>query len=176
MRTDQPATPDAPGTNGAILFEALIVPHRSLSVRGRRRLMLALAALCASVGVRFWLIGAWPVIAFCALEVAGAIFLLHLNGRRAHASELVLLSDQRLRVIRTTSGGKRSEIEMPSAWLNVVMEESAGRVPRLLLGQRGRLVEVGASLGEDAKRDLATALRDVLHQFRNPRFDNVNLR
>ena len=176
MRTDEPAATALSEANGAILFEALIVPHRSLSVRGRRWLMLALAALCMSIGVRFWLIGAWPVIAFCALEIAGVIFLLHLNGRRARASELVLLSDQRLRVIRTTPGGKRSEFEIPAAWLNVVMEENAGRVPRLLLGQRGRLVEVGASLGEDAKRDLATALRDVLYQFRNPRFDNVNLR
>ena len=48
-------TSDMPGT---ILFEALIVPHRSLSAAGRRWLMLAMAGLCGLVGLRFWFLGA----------------------------------------------------------------------------------------------------------------------
>jgi hypothetical protein len=37
-------------------------------------------------------------------------------------------------------------------------------------------VEVGASLGEHEKRDLAEALRDALDRWRHPRFDNPQLR
>ena len=134
--------------HGSILFEALIVPHRSLSARGRRWLMLAMAGMCVLVAFRFWLLGAWPVIGFCVLEGAGAIFLISLNHRRAKATELVLLGADTLRVVRTTAAGVRSEVSLSSAWLNVILEERHGRVPRLLLGVRDQRIEVGAALGE----------------------------
>ena len=45
----------------APLFEAVIVPHRSLSASGLRRLLVAICLMCsASAGVFVWL-GAWPV-------------------------------------------------------------------------------------------------------------------
>lgn len=174
MPTDMPGSPPT-SSGGTILFEALIVPHRSLSAAGRRWLMLALVGLCGLVALRFWLLGAWPIIPFCGLEAAGVLFLMYLNGRRARASELVMLSADRLRVVRTTPSGKRSEVTLSSAWLNVTLEEAAGRVPRLLLGLRTRQVEVGAALGEAEKRELAAALEVALYQARNPRFDHQHL-
>lgn len=164
-------TSDMPGT---ILFEALIVPHRSLSAAGRRWLMLAMAGLCGLVGLRFWFLGAWPVIGFCGLEGAAAIVLIDLNARRARGRELVMLSADTLRVVRTAPSGKRSETTLSSAWLNVVLEEANGKVPRLLLGVRAQRVEVGAALGEAEKRDLAAALRDALHRARNPVFHHAD--
>lgn len=157
-------------TSGTVLFEALIVPHRSLSTAGRRWLMLAMAGLCGLIALRFWFLGAWPVIGFSVLEGVAAVFLIALNGRRARASELVILSADTLRVTRTTPSGKRSEVTLSSAWLNVLLEEANGRVPRLLLGLRSTRVEVGAALGEAEKRELAQALRDALYQARNPVF------
>lgn len=156
---------------GSVLFEALIVPHRSLSASGRRRLMLAMVGMCGLVALRFWSLGAWPVIGFCGLEGAVAVFLIHLNHRRAKATELVMLYSDTLRVVRTTPSGQRSEVKLSSAWLNVVLEETNGRVPRLLLGLRDRRVEVGAALGEAEKRELAAALCDALYRARNPVFD-----
>lgn len=158
-------------TPGSILFEALIVPHRSLSARGRRWLVLVLAGMCALVGLRFWFLGAWPVIAFSGLEGLAVIFMIHLNHRRARASELVMLSADTLKVVRTSPSGERTEDTLSSAWLNVTLEERDGRVPRLLLGVRDRRIEVGAALGEAEKRDLAEALRATLYRARNPVFD-----
>jgi uncharacterized membrane protein len=170
MPTDMPEL--AVDASGAILFEALIVPHSSLSAAGRRWLMLALSGLCSLVALGFWLLGAWPIIGFCVLEGAGALYLVYLSGRRSRGSELVLLSADTLRVVRTTPAGKRSQVVLSSAWLNVMLEETTGRVPRLLLGLRARWVEVGAALGDAEKRDLAAALREALYRARNPRFDN----
>ena len=156
---------------GSILFEALIVPHRSLSARGCRWLMLAMAGMCCLIALRFWFLGAWPVIGFCGLEGAAAVFLIHLNNHRAKATELVMLSADTLRVVRTTPSGQRFEVTMASAWMNVLLEESHGRVPRLSLGVRDRRVEVGAALGDIEKRELADALGNALHQARNPVFN-----
>ncbi len=156
---------------GPILLEALIVPHSSLSAAGRRWLMLAMVGLCSLIALRFWFLGAWPIIGFCGLEGAAAVFLIYLNGRRAQGTELVMLGTDTLRVVRTTPSGKRSEVTLSSAWLTVLLEEIDGRVPRLLLGLREQWVEVGAALGGAEKLDLAAALKQALYQARNPVFD-----
>jgi uncharacterized membrane protein len=160
----------------ATRFEAVIVPHRSLSRHGLRALSAILAGLCALIGLRFWWLGAWPVLAFSGPEIGIAIFLFYLNARRARACELVTLHDDHVRIVRVSPSGQRHESSLPSSWLNVVLDEQPGRVPRLLLSTRTARAEIGAVLGEDEKRDLAKALEVVLHDARNPRFDNPQLR
>jgi uncharacterized membrane protein len=161
---------------GALLFEAVIVPHRSLSPRGLAILLGVIATLCGLTALRFWLIGAWPVIGFSVAEVGLALWLIQLNARRARASELVLLSETALQIVRIDERGRRREQRLNSAWLNVVMEEAPGRVPRLFLAARNVREEIAAALGEAEKRDLAAALGAALHQRRNPRFENSQLR
>jgi uncharacterized membrane protein len=167
--------PQAQPLASATVFEAVIVPYRSLSPRGLRILIAVICLLSALMGLRFWFIGAWPVAAFTVVEIGIAIFLLRLNASRARASELVLLSAESLRIVRTDRAGRRQERLLPVGWLNAVIEEPPGRVPRLLLVAHGIREEIAASLGEDEKRDLWTALHGALHQLRNPRFDNPQL-
>jgi uncharacterized membrane protein len=159
-----------------VVFEAVIVPYRSLSPRGLRILIAAICLLSALMVLRFWLIRAWPVIGFSVIEIGLAVFLLLLNARRARASELVLLSESSLRIVRTDLRGRRREQVMRAGWLNAVLEESPGKVPRLVLVAQGLREEIAASLGEAEKRDLWAALRDALYRLRNPEFDNPQLR
>ena len=161
--------------DSAPVFEAVIVPHRSLTLRGLVILIVVLATLCGLVGLRFWLVGAWPVACFGVVEIGLAAFLLLLNARRAHASELLILSEHALRIVRTDRRGQRNESVLPVGWLNTLLEELPGRVPRLLLVAHGVREEVAKSLGEAEKRDLSAALAQALHQLRNPRFDNPQL-
>ena len=158
------------------LFEALIVPHRSLSRRGLAALVAFVSALSLLTVLRFWLIGAWPVAGFSLVEVGLFVFMIRLNTVRARATEMLILTEDAMRVVRTDLRGRREEHCIPGAWLNVVLRERAGSVPALLLAARGREFEVGTSLGEAEKRDLATALVDALDRLRHPRFDNPQLR
>ena len=167
---------DQHAAGGALLFEAVIVPHRSLSRRGLIILLAVIGLFCAVIALRFWLIGAWPVIGFSVIEVGLAMLLLGVNARRARACELVLLTEDSLQVVRTDARGRRQHRQINAAWLNVVLEEAHGRVPRLLLVARNLREEIGAALGEAEKRDLAAALGTALHRTRNPRFDNPQLR
>jgi uncharacterized membrane protein len=157
------------------VFEAVIVPHRSLTPRGLVILIVVLATLCGLVGLRFWLIGAWPVACFGLVEIGLAAFLLLLNARRARASELIILSEEALRIVRTDPRGPRMQSVLPVGWLNALLEEPPGRVPRLLLVAHGVREEIATSLGEAEKRDLSVALAQALHRLRNPRFDNPQL-
>jgi uncharacterized membrane protein len=158
-----------------LLFEAVILPHRSLTARGRAWLIGLICLLGTLTAFRFWLIGAWPVIAFSAIEIGIAVLLLWVNTRQARSSELVLLNQAALRVVRTTAAGQREERTFSPTWLNVVLEERPGRVPGLLLVSRGVREEIGTTLGEVERRDLARALSEALHFARNPRFNNPQL-
>ncbi len=159
-----------------VLFQALIVPHRSLSPKGLRRVIFLILACTALILLRVLLIHAWPVLGFGVVEIGLAIALLCCNARRSRASELVLLTAEALTVIRTDPAGRRTERRLPAGWLNVVVEEEAGRVPRLVLASHAAREEVGAVLGEAERRDLAAALRGALWRMRNPLFDNPQLR
>jgi uncharacterized membrane protein len=158
------------------LFEAMIVPHRSLSPRALGVLLGVIAVLCcATTGAVLWS-GAWPVGGFTGAELLLAALLFRLNARGVREAELLLLSERSLRIVRTDAKGGRRERVLPPAWLNVRLLERAGRVPLLTLVARGFNEEVGRCLGEAEKRDLAAALDAALHRWRNPRFDNPQLR
>lgn len=135
-----------------------------------------LTGLALLIGVRFWMLGAWPVLPFGALEVGLVVMMLRANARQARGSELLLLSETELRIVRTEPSGQRREKVLPSGWLNVWLEERDGRVPRLLLNRYGVNEEIGRALGEAEKRDLAACLSRALHRARNPVFDNHQLR
>lgn len=159
----------------APIFEALIVPYRSLTRRGVMIVVGSLMGLTAVLALRFWLLGAWPVAAFSLIEVPLVVLLLAINFRRARASELIMLSMQELTVIRTDPAGRRKQVSLPSAWLRVDLDAGRG-IPRVILSSHGHNCEVGAFLHEPDKLSLFGALRDALHHLRNPRFDNPQLR
>ena len=138
--------------------------------------MGALTGLALLIGVRFWMLGAWPVLPFGALEVGLVVELLRVNARQARGSELILLHETELRIVRTEPSGQRRETILPSGWLTVLLEEREGRVPRLVLSRYGVNEEIARALGEAEKRDLASCLSRALHRARNPVFDNPQLR
>ncbi len=156
-------------------FEAVIVPHRSLSRRGLWILVSALCGLSLMTTTLFWWLGAWPVGGFNGVEITTAVLLLRHNARAVRANEVILLSDSALRIIRTAQNGTRTEQSVPPAWIQVVLQERPGRVPGLWLVTHGTQMEVAASLGEPEKRDLAEALRTALDRWRHPTFDNPQL-
>jgi uncharacterized membrane protein len=159
----------------AALFEAIIVPHRSLSKRALNRLVFAVAALCTMNAGVFIAVGAWPVAGFSGIELFVATVLFRVHALGARASEMVLLTPSSLRISRTSPKGVREEHEMSPGWLRIVMTETPGRVPRLLLSASGVQHEIGRVLGEDEKRELARALEEALRRLRNPVFDNPQL-
>jgi uncharacterized membrane protein len=166
----------APAQQDQVLFEAVIVPHRSLGPRGLKVLSVAALAACVITSVVFVALGAWPVGLFAGGELLLAVALFRLHMRAARASEMLLLTQEGLRVVRTTPSGAVSSRSLPADWMSVRLEERPGRVPALLLTAQGVEEEVGRDLGEAAKRDLAESLSAALHRRRNPVFDNPQLR
>ena len=159
-----------------VVFEAEVTPHRSLSPRGLRLVLgsVCLVSLCTTS--IFWYLGAWPIAGFNGGEILLAMVLLRNHAKSRRQRELLLLSGQALRVLRTDAQGRASEHSLAPFWLNVTLQERPGQVPGLFLTARGERLEVAAALGEFEKRDLAAALMDAIHRLKNPVFDNPQLR
>lgn len=166
----------ADATHDAVLFQAMIVPQRSLSARGRLVLLGAVLLSSCLSATAFIALGAWPVGVFTALELALAAWLFRLHILAGRASELLLLSQEGLQVIRTSPRGARQAELLSADWMTVRLLERPGRVPALLLHSRGATREVARELGECAKRDLAAALQRALDHRARPVFDNPQLR
>lgn len=160
-----------------ILFEAICTPARSLGRRGTWLVAGAVLAASLGTGVVFSFVGAWPVLGFTGLEAALVLGLMLLHRRWAERSaELLLLTEGRLLIRRTDARGRREELSLDPNWARLRLEERPGRVSLLVLQQRQRQVEIGRLLGEAQKRGLAEALGDALRRYREPVFDNPQLR
>jgi uncharacterized membrane protein len=165
----------SPDDQAAIVFEALITPHRSLSTKGIALVAGSLTFLSAAVAFRFLLLGAWPVMVFSLLEVPIVGVLLAINVRRARTTELIMLNQREITVTRTDPAGRRQSFSMPAAWLRVTLENESGG-SRLMLNSRGREREVGAFLHDPDKLSLCDALTQAVHDVHHPLFDNPQLR
>jgi uncharacterized membrane protein len=160
-----------------VLFEAICTPPRSLGRRGGTVLALLVLAGSAGVGALCLAMGAWPVLGFVGVELALVLGLMALHRRWSRrAMEEVVLTGGRLLVRRTDAGGRRREHSLDAYWTRLSLEERPGAVSTLLLRQRGLSLEIGALLGEEQKRDLAEALGAALRRYRDPVFDNPQLR
>ncbi|HYZ30987.1 MAG TPA: DUF2244 domain-containing protein [Crenalkalicoccus sp.] len=160
-----------------VLFEAVCRPHASLGPRGTRLVAGLVLGGSALVDAMVAALGAWPVLGFTGAEVALILCLLALHRRASRrAMEIVRLTGGRLTVRRHGARGRPVELVLDPYWARLSLEERPGRVSALLLRQRRRTVEIATLLGEEQKRDLAAALGEALRRYREPEFDNPQLR
>jgi uncharacterized membrane protein len=159
------------------VFEAVCTPPAGLSSRGLRLLAAAVIGFSAAVALLFAWLGAWPIIGFAGAEAALVIGLLALHRRWSRRMmEVLRLEGGRLVIQRTDWRGRRETLALDPYWTRLSLEERPGRVSALVLRHRRRAVEIGALLGEEQKRDLAGALGAALRSYREPVFDNPQLR
>ncbi|WP_281684862.1 DUF2244 domain-containing protein [Thalassobaculum salexigens] len=150
------------------VLDLVLYPHRSLTPQGFLVLMGVIAGLSFTIGLVFFLLGAWPIVGFLGLDVAVIYLAFRLNYRAARAYETIRLSGNALEVVKIDARGRRRRYVMPSAWLRVDVEQRPRRASRLTLRSRGRGLEIGAFLGQEEKDGLANVLRDGLRRAALP--------
>lgn len=157
---------------GEHLFEARIVPHRSLTPVGFRILMAGVAVLSLVWSVPFILFGAWPVAGFMGLDVALIYWAFRANFRAARAYEDIRVTPLELMLAKVTAAGARAEWRFHPAWVRLVRrdDEEYGLL-QLSLQSRGQTIEVAQFLGPEEKAGFASRLSKALAEARRgPRF------
>ena len=160
------AQPQSEGGSHPVYFDAVLRPHRSLGKPGFLILMSAVAAVGILVGIAFCLMGAWPVLGFCGLEVGLIYVLFRLNYREGEKHERVVLTDQGLDVARVSPHGRVSEWRLAPNWLRVSIDDPPGHDSALRLTTHGQSLIIGAFLTPEERLEVANALRAALDRWR----------
>ena len=148
-------------------FRALLTPHRSLSPEGFLILMVAIGVVSFATGLVFLMMGAWPVMAFCGLDVALIYLAFKLNYRAARMHETVHLTGQALLVKRTYPNGKEESWTFNPYWVRLSVEENEHTErTQLSLRSHGRELVIGHFLSNEERADFANALSAALHDAR----------
>jgi uncharacterized membrane protein len=145
------------------LFSALLVPHRSLSRKAFAVLMAFISVISFAAGMVFLMMGAWPVLAFFAIDALAIYRAFRINFRDARASEEICITPSELRVRRINHRGDATEWVFNPLWVRLDQEthEEFG-IENLYLVSRGHSYAIARFLGPDEKSSFAKALTSAL--------------
>jgi uncharacterized membrane protein len=151
-----------------LLFRAHLTPHRSLSRRAFRRVMIAVTLFSLAVSTVTFFAGAWPVFGFMGLDIALVYFAFRLSYRSGLLSETLELDEQMLTVERTDPRGASRSWRLQPAWLKVELAEPILPQTPVVLRTHGQTLPIGIFLHPRQRREIAADLRGALARWRQP--------
>ncbi len=147
----------------AALFDVVIRPYRSLSRRGFKYLMTAVAGVAFVASLLSLAAGLWPVLPFFGGEVLLIYWAFRSNYRDLRASESVRLTTRALRIERTNPAGrKRRFMFAPPHWLQVDLQRHPDGSNKLVIRSHGRTMTIAQFLSPREKVGFAEALRAAI--------------
>ncbi len=132
----------------------------SLQVAERWRAFWLIAVVSATIALGFAAIGAWLVLPFAGLELAGLWVAFRQFSLVADDFERVTIKGDRLLVESCTRGRVR-RYEWNRRWTQVVVRDGGGSC-QVALRSHGKEIEFGRSLSGGARLDAARRLKDQL--------------
>lgn len=144
----------------------LSTPNRSLGVEARRWVLLGLVASTLGVAAGAMALGAWPVMPFAGLEVAGLVVAFRVLRRHDADYERLEVGEHEIR-LEWKEAGRAARFVAHRPWARVLMACRGDRCS-LRLAYAGRAVAIGRMLSDEGRRRLADELRGKL-PFRETR-------
>ncbi len=154
-------TPDAPLFDGPLYMDAVLRPHRSLSARAFRAMLLAVIAVNLIGAIVFIANGAFPVAGFLGLDVLALYLAFRWNYRAAQAAEYVRIGPGRVHVAAIDKNGVATHWQLNPVWAKVMRDG-----PGVLIRDGDGQMRIGAFLSPKECESFATALDAALHRAR----------
>jgi uncharacterized membrane protein len=155
-------------TQARPLFAARLTPHRSLSPRGIRIVVVVLASMALLPGLTFYMLGAWPVVGFMGLDVLALYWALTWSFRDGKRSEEVTLWQDLLEIRQISPTGEETrETFNPTLVRLVIDRDFDERTTGLKLKTPERELIIGAFLNPDDKGSFAKAFGTALKKARH---------
>lgn len=153
----------APDPATAVLYQAVLHPHRSMTLRGVRLVVVLVACASLVASIPFLVMGFWPVAGFYGLDVALLWFALRTNVTEAQGYEEVQVSPLELLLRKVPVRGMPAEFRFNPVWTKLQrFEHHEFGVQHLSLVSRGQSVSVGHFLSPDEKANLHDGLSAAL--------------
>lgn len=152
----EPSLPPLPADS-----EFCVISRRNDSLDHRRRwtAFALLASVSLIVALSFAVAGAWAVLPFSVVELAGLAAAFAIVERRARNWERLTVAGN-LVFVESSVGGRRQAREFNRRWLQVeVRRRGLSHEPRLTLKFAGEAMEFGEALSPERRVEVAKALR-----------------
>jgi uncharacterized membrane protein len=159
MKPTWERSPAAPYLGGPLLMDAVLRPHRSLSVKAFKSMLIAVIAVNIAMALCFWAQGAFPVAGFLGLDVLALWLAFRWNYRAAQAAEYVRVAPGRVHVAAVDRHGAATHWVLNPVWARVA-QDGRGVLIRDGAGQ----MRVGAFLSPKECESFAAALSLALHK------------
>ena len=153
--------------HGHYRFE--LISYRSLGRNGFAIVMAVVIVLNLLIGGAFFLLGAWPVLGFCGLDVALIYLAFKVNYRDGRLSETIDLTPGLLTLTRVHPSGNRERFEFNPYWVRVRLSQRVDGRNELRLASHGREFDFARFLSDDERRDFAHDLSGALAAARSTR-------
>lgn len=148
-----------------VYLDAVLEPPRSLSPRGFNRVMLALGAMSAVIGLAFLLSGAYPVVGFMGLEILALWLVFRLNFRAQAARTYVRVTAETVVVRKVDGWGRERRAALAAHFARVEYDRAADGPNALRVAASDRAYPLGEFLTprerESFARRLAAAISDA---------------
>ncbi len=145
------------------VFDAMLVPHRSLNARGLSIILACVGVVSFCVSLPFFFMGAWPVAGFLGLDVFLLYIAFRASSRSARAYEHVVLTHFDMMVRKVSAKGREQLFHFIPVWTRIKLEEhDEFGVQRIVLVQKRKEVEIASFLGAEEKAQLATSFKSAL--------------
>lgn len=164
----QTAHPEHAESGPRVYFDVELRPYRSLGPTGFLIVMSSVALGGFTIGLAFFLAGAWPVAGFCGLEILLVYGAFKLNFRSARRRELVRLTDDGLDVMQIDPAGRQHRIHLEPTWLSVDLDDPPKHESQLVIRSRAQRITIGGFLLPAERAQVADALRQALADYRAP--------
>ena len=161
-RASELPPPPHPGGEDGAAFDAVLFPHRSLPNSGFWAVMSIVIGVNLTLGVYFFMIGAWPVLGFCGLDIFFVWLAFKLSYRQGRLHERVLVRDGEMLVSRVLPSGHETRWRLQPAWARVVIDRPGDHESQVRVVSKGRSLVLGAFLSPDERVEFGKALREAL--------------
>ena len=147
-------------------FHALLYPNRSLTRGGFRQVMAVIIAVNLVNGLIYFSVGAWPVVFFCAVDIAIVWLAFQLSYVQGRRHERIMLTDQALWVSRVLPSGHETRWRLSPHRVRVKIRRPITHDSQIQLVEQGKTLLVGSFLSPKERGELADALDKALRTCR----------
>lgn len=147
-------------------FEALLYPNRSLPNAGFVAVMTVVIAVNLTLGTAFFLLGAWPVLGFCGLDIFLVWLAFKLSYRQGRLHERVRVTEDEMLVSRVLPSGHESRWRLQPFWTKVSIDRPVRHESQVRVTSKGRTLILGSFLSPRERADFAAALDAALVKLR----------
>lgn len=135
--------------------------------------MAALGVFAFTIGLGFFLMGAWPVIGFMGLEILVVWVAFKMNYRAARRRQHLTATTRELTIENISPAGERETTSLPTAWVQVEMtpqdepEIRSRQRQKVIVRSHGKTEEIGEFLHPAETPKLAREVSQMVERARS---------